>query len=59
MSKIVRMVIRTEHADGSVREYRAEKNPAGMTVEFLEDGAVQARSDPGNPVLVTVTEYPR
>lgn len=58
MSDIKRMVIRCEHADGIVREYRADKNPAGMTIRFVEDGGVLASSTPDNPVLVTVTEFP-
>jgi hypothetical protein len=58
MSEIKHVLIRTVHKDGTTREYRADKNPAGMTLKFLEDGGVEAQSVPENPVLVTVTEFP-
>ena len=53
MSEITRVVIRTEHADGSVKEYLAA-NPAGLIVEFTEDGGVKAHAVPGKAVTISV-----
>jgi hypothetical protein len=58
MSKISRITLICQHADGTVREYRADKNPAGLTLRFTDDGDVMASSTPANPVFVTVMTWP-
>lgn len=59
MSEIERVVIRTEHADGSVREYNAHR-PAGLTVRFTEDGGVEAQgAKETKPLVFSVLEVPR
>jgi hypothetical protein len=58
MSEIKRLSVFCEYADGTVREYRTQKNPAGMTWKFDADGEIRASSRPDNPVSVTVQEWP-
>jgi hypothetical protein len=55
-NEIRRLTVICEHADGTLKEYRTELNPAGMTWRFGKDGSVRPASSPDNPVCVTVTE---
>jgi len=57
MSVITRVVIRAEHADGSVREYRA-LNPAGLVLRFADEGGIVAQAPSGSRLVMDVLEIP-
>jgi hypothetical protein len=48
MSRIKRVVLRTEDEDGTVREYRLSY-PAGTMLRFTADGRLQRRSTSDPP----------
>lgn len=57
MSVIKRVVIRCEHTDGTVREYRA-LNPAGLVLRFADEGGIVAQAASGSSVAMDVVEMP-
>jgi hypothetical protein len=57
MSETTRVTIRTEHADGSVKEYWAA-DPTGLILEFTEDGGIEAHTVSGKSVSVGVMPLP-
>lgn len=56
MSEVTRVLIITEHADGTTRHYRA-LHPEGATLRFAEGGGLEAQAAPGKTLTLDVQVF--